>query len=147
LKGKGLQRVCRGRSPAWFAVAYYLLTTQVLGKDEFQINKKLPKEVLRALGKSRRKNIEEEIVNLTKEIKDNQEVQYDLKENPIERNKACERAKDKKAKRTTLSKELQSLKKGQYFLPSESIPLQKMRQKDNKENKTYKVKEKNRKQS
>ena len=83
----------------------------MLGKDEFQINKKLPKEVLRALGKSRRKNIEEEIVNLTKEIKDNQEVQYDLKENPIERNKACERAKDKKAKRTTV-KRTTEFKKG-----------------------------------
>ena len=46
---------------------YYRLLTQVAGKSgEYRINPKLPLEVLRALGKSRRETIEKEIQSFQK---------------------------------------------------------------------------------
>ena len=50
---------------------YKPLITEIKGKGEYQINKGLAKEVLRALGKSRRVTLENEIKNLTEGIKDN----------------------------------------------------------------------------
>jgi len=40
---------------------YYFLTTKVPGTEEYQINRSLPKEVLTALGKSRRDTIAEKM--------------------------------------------------------------------------------------
>ena len=51
---------------------YYNLVTQIPGKSgEYQINPQLPKEVLRALGDSRRQTIQEEIKRLSGGIIEN----------------------------------------------------------------------------
>jgi len=71
---------------------HYFLTTKVPGKEEYQINPSLTKEVLKALGKSRRDTIEEKTPELTKEIDDYKKIAYDPNENLIERNKAHEYA-------------------------------------------------------
>ena len=57
---------------------YYNLLTQIPGKSgEYRVNPQLPKEVLRALGESRRQTIQEEIGRLSEGI--------------IENNKNCRR--------------------------------------------------------
>ena len=51
---------------------YYPLLTQVPGKSgEYRVNPQLPKEVLRALGESRRQTIQEEIGSLSEDIIEN----------------------------------------------------------------------------
>ena len=51
---------------------YYNLLTQVPGKSgEYRVNPQLPKEVLRALGESRRQTIQEEIGKLSEGINEN----------------------------------------------------------------------------
>ena len=80
---------------------YYFLLTKVQGKEEYQINPKLPKEVLKALGKSRRVTIAEKMTQLTDEITDYQKRAADPNENQVERNKAREYAS---TKRTDLKK-------------------------------------------
>ena len=51
---------------------YYNLLTQIPGKSgEYRINPQLPKEVLRALGESRRQTIEKEIASLSEGIIEN----------------------------------------------------------------------------
>ena len=90
---------------------YYFLLTKVPGKDaEYQINKSLPKEVLRALGISRREEIENKIKSISDQININKDLAEKLT-NQTEKNKARERAQMEIAKRADLSKELEQLKK------------------------------------
>ena len=102
---------------------YYFLTTKVPGKEEYQINPRLPKEVLNAFGKSRRDTIEEKMQKLTEEIADYKKRADDANENLTERNKAREYASWKLNERTDLKKELDRLKKGNYQ-PSENIAME-----------------------
>jgi len=102
---------------------YYFLLTKVSGKEEYQINKKLPKEILRALGKSRRDTIAEKMTKLTAEIADYKKRAADPNENQVERDKARQYASRKLNERTDLKKELDSLKKGNYQ-PSENIAME-----------------------
>jgi len=102
--------------------AYYYLTTKKQGTDEYQINKSLTREVLKALGKSRRDTIAEKMQELTAEIADYKKIAADSNENEIERNKAREYALSKLNERTDLKKELDKLKKG-VFQPSENIEM------------------------
>ena len=93
---------------------YYFLLTKIPGKDaDYQINKSIPKEVLRALGKSRREEIENEIKRISEQININKDL-YERLSNQTEKNKARERAQMNIAKRADLSKELEHLKKGEY---------------------------------
>lgn len=90
---------------------YYPLVTQIRGKEEYQINQYLPKEVKRALGKiSSRKILEEEIKNLSDGIIANKQAAEDSSASLTERNKARARAKTQINKRTALARELDELK-------------------------------------
>jgi len=102
---------------------YYFLTTKGPGTEEYQINRSLPKEVLKALGKSRRDTIAEKMTQLTDEITDYKKRAADPNENQVERNKAREYASTKLNERTALKKELDQLKKGDYQ-PSENIAME-----------------------
>ena len=93
---------------------YYILLTKVPGKDaDYQINKSIPKEVLRALGKSRREEIENEIKEISADIDFNKNF---VEKTSIltEKKRAQERIQMKLAKRADLIKELEQLKKGEY---------------------------------
>ena len=51
---------------------FYILLTQIPGKSaEYRINPQLPKEVLRALGESRRQTIQKEIGRLSESVIEN----------------------------------------------------------------------------
>ena len=102
---------------------YIRLLTQKRVDGEYQINKKLPKEVLRALGESRREMVEKEIKSLAEEIQTNKEEE-NSNPNETERKKARDRAKRQIEKRTALTRELEQLKKGTDSQPSESIELE-----------------------
>ena len=102
---------------------FYFLTTKVQGKEEYQINKNLPKEVLKALGKSRRDTIEEKLQKLTEEIDEYRKRADDPNESPLERSKAREYASMKRREQTDLRKELDRLKKGDYQT-SENIEME-----------------------
>ena len=102
---------------------YYFLTTKAPGTEEYQINRSLPKEVLKALGKSRRDTIAEKMTQLTDEITDYKKRADDPNENTVERNKAREYASRKLNERTALKKELDQLKKGDSQ-PSENIAME-----------------------
>ena len=68
---------------------YYRLLTEVSGKSgEYRINPKIPKEVLRALGQSRRQTIETEIQNLTQGIIRNKKIHEDETKDKTERKKS-----------------------------------------------------------
>jgi len=73
---------------------YYRLITKIPGKEEYQINKSLPKELLKVLGKSRPETLEEKIKMLSDGINDNREVAEDSSDSQTERNKARERQKN-----------------------------------------------------
>ena len=108
---------------------YYFVTTKIQGKEEYQINKKLPKEVLEALGPSRRLTLENEIRALSEGINENKKTVEDKNESSEERKKAYERAKQQIERRTDLQKELDRLKKREYEpVLGETIPLQDFRQ-------------------
>ena len=111
------------------AKPYYFVTTKIQVKEEYQINKNLTKEVLKALGPSRRLTLQNEIRALSEGINDNKKTADDSNESQEERNKARERAKKQIETRTDLQKELDRLKKGEYApVLGESIPLQDFRQ-------------------
>ena len=99
------------------------MTTKAPGTEKYQINRSLPKEVLTALGKSRRDTIAEKMKQLTVEITDYEKRAADPNKNHVERNKAREYASWKLNKRTALKKELDQLKKGNYQ-PSENIAME-----------------------
>ena len=108
---------------------YYYLTTKIQGKEEYQINIKLPKEVLKALGPSRQLTLQNEIRAVSEGINENKKTADDSNESSEERKKAKERAKQQIERRANLQKELDRLKKREYepvFV--ETIPLQDFRQ-------------------
>ena len=103
MDGKGRTRVglISPRKP------YYNLLTQIPGKSgEYQINPQLPKEVLRALGDSRRQTIQEEIQRLSEDIIENNKIAEDTTKDQTERNKARERAKMQISSRVDMQKQL-----------------------------------------
>ena len=108
---------------------YYYLTTKIQGREEYQINIKLPKEVLKALGPSRRLTLENEIRALSEGINENKKTVEDKNESSEERKKAYERAKQQIERRTDLKKELDRLKKVDYEpVLGETIHLQEFQQ-------------------
>ena len=75
---------------------YYKLLTQVpWSSGEYRVNPQLPKEVLRALGESRRQTIETQIQNLTEGIFENKKITEDETKDPTERKKPMKEHKDK----------------------------------------------------
>ena len=103
---------------------YYRLLTQVAGKSgEYRINPKLPNEVLRALGQSRRETIETEIQRLSQGI--------------TQIRKAHERAQMQISRRIDLERELDYLKAGEYTRDGggQSIPLEVFRKNEEKRQK------------
>ena len=65
---------------------YYRLLTEVPGKSgEYRINQSLPKEVLRALGESRRETIHKEIERLSEGIIDNKKISEDTTKDQTEK--------------------------------------------------------------
>ena len=106
---------------------YYNLLTQVPGKSgEYWVNPQLPKEVLRALGESRRQTIQEEIGRLSEGINENKKIAEDVSEGGTERNKARERAQRQISYRIDLQRQLDQLKAGEYTRDGggQSIPLE-----------------------
>ena len=106
---------------------YYPLLTQVPGKSgEYRVNPQLPKEVLRALGASRRQTIQEEIGRLSEGILENKKVAEDTSKGGAERNAARERAQRQISSRIDLQRQLGQLKAGEYTRDGggQSIPLE-----------------------
>ena len=107
---------------------YYKLLTQIPGKSgEYQINPSLPKEVLRALGESRRQTLEKEIENLSERIIENKKkIAEDTAKDQTERNKARERLQRQISSRVDLQKQLDQLKANEYTRDGggQSIPLE-----------------------
>ena len=69
-KGRTRVRLISPKKP------YYNLLTQIPGKSgEYRVNPQLPKEVLRALGESRRQTIQEEIGRLSEDFNENKKIQ------------------------------------------------------------------------
>ena len=94
---------------------YYRLLTEIPGESgKYQINKSLPKEVLRALGESRRETIQKEIESLSKDIIDNKKIAEDTTKDQTDRNKARERAQIQISSRIDLQRQLDQLKAGEY---------------------------------
>ena len=106
---------------------YYNLLTQFPGKSgEYRVNPQLPKEVLRALGESRRQTIQEEIGRLSEDIIENKKIAEDTTKDETERRKAYERAQRQISYRIDLQKQLDQLKSGKYTRDGggQSIPLE-----------------------
>ena len=94
---------------------YYRLLTEIPGeRGKYQINPKLPKEVLRALGESRRETIQKEIRILSEDIIKNKKIAEDTTKDQTERNKARERVHMQISSRTDLKTQLDQLKAGEY---------------------------------
>ena len=121
---------------------YYNLLTQFPGKSgEYRVNPQLPKEVLRALGESRRQTIEKEITRLSEGIFENKKIADDSTKDPAERKRGYERAQRQISSRTDLQRQLDQLKAGEYTRDGggQSIPLevfQKKRRKKARKRKT-----------
>ena len=106
---------------------YYNLLTQFPGKSgEYRVNPQLPKEVLRALGESRRQTIEKEITRLSEGIFENKKIADDSTKDPAERKRGYERLQRQISSRTDLQRELDQLKAGEYTRDGggQSIPLE-----------------------
>ena len=106
---------------------YYNLLTQIPGKSgEYRVNPQLPKEVLRALGESRRQTIQEEIGGLSEGIIENKKIAEDTTKGQAERNKAREIAQRQISRRIDLQRQLDQLKAGEYTRDGggQSIPLE-----------------------
>ena len=86
----------------------------------------LPKEVLRALGESRRQTIEKEITRLSEGIFENKKIADDSTKDTAERKRAYERLQRQISSRTDLQRELDQLKAGEYTRDGggQSIPLE-----------------------
>ena len=90
---------------------YYNLLTEVPGRSgEYRVNPQLPKEVLRALGESRRQTIEKEIERLSEGINENKKI-VETAEDETEKIKAKQRFSRQISKRMALNRELFYLKK------------------------------------
>ena len=114
---------------------YYRLLTEIPGeREKYQINKSLPKEVLRALGESRRETIQKEIENLSKGINENKKIAEDTSKDQTERNKARERAQRQISSRVDLQRQLDQLKAGEYTRDGggQSISLEVFQQNEEK---------------
>ena len=93
---------------------YIRLLTEIPGKSgKYQFNPKLTKEVLRALGKSRRKEIQEELEKIPDDISESKKVADDKKMPGFERNDARKRIDSLINKRGGLLRELEHLEKGE----------------------------------
>ena len=106
---------------------YYRLLTEVAGqRGEYRINPKIPLEVLRALGESRRKTIETEIQRLSEGIIENKKISEDVKQIGPEKIKARERVQMQISRRIDLQRELEYLKAGEYTRDGggQTIPLE-----------------------
>ena len=106
---------------------YYNLLTQVPGRSgEYRVNPQLPKEVLRALGESRRQTMATEIERLSEGINENKKIAEDTAKDKTERRKANERVHWQISKRIDLQKQLFYLKAGEYTRDGggQSIPLE-----------------------
>ena len=117
---------------------YYRLLTQVSGKrGEYQINRQLPNEVLRALGQSRRETIETEIQRLSEGINENKKIAEDASKDQTKIRKARERAQMQISRRIDLQRELDYLKAGEYTRDGggQSIPLEVFKQNEEKRQK------------
>ena len=117
---------------------YYRLLTEVPGKSgEYQINKFLTKEVLRALGQSRRETIGKEIQRLSEGINENKKIAEDPSEGQTEIRKARERAQMQISRRIGLQRELDYLKAGEYTRDGggQSIPSEVFKQTEEKRQK------------
>ena len=91
------------------------MLTQVPGKSgKYRVNPQLPKEVLRALGESRRQTIQEEIERLSEGIIENKKIAEDTSKGGSERNAARERAQRQISARIDLKRQLDQLKAGEY---------------------------------
>ena len=131
---------------------FYNFLTQVPGKSgEYRVNPQLPKEVLRALGESRRQTIQEEIGRLSEGIIENKKkIAEDTSKGGAERNKARERVQRQISNRIDLQRQLDQLTAGEYTRNGggQSIPLevfQKTKKKGKKEKNNYYKKNKNKK--
>ena len=94
---------------------YYNLLNQVPGKSgEYQINPSLPRDVLRALGESRRETIQKEIGRLSEGLFENKKISQDPTKGQTERNKAHERAQRQIASRADQQRQLDQLKAGEF---------------------------------
>ena len=94
---------------------YYRLLTEIPGESgKYQISPRLPKEVLRALGESRRETIQKEIRRLSEGIIENKKIAEDTTKDQTERNKARERAQMQISSRIDLQKQSEQLKAGEY---------------------------------
>ena len=105
---------------------FYNLLTQVPGRSgEYRVNPQLPKEVLRALGESRRQTIETEIERLSEGINENKKIAEKAKDQ-TERRKANERVSMQISKRIDLQKQLFYFKASEYTRDGggQSIPLE-----------------------
>ena len=122
---------------------YYNLLTQIPGKSgEYRVNPQLPKEVLRALGESRRQTIQEQIRGLSEGIIENKNIAEDTTKDQTERNKAREKAQIQISRRIDLQRQLDQLKAGEYTRDGggQSMPLEvfkKTKKKGKKEKNNY----------
>ena len=94
---------------------YYRLLTKVSGKyGEYQVNEKLPEEILSALGESRRQKIEKAIQRLSEDIIENKKIAEDTTKDQTEKRKAYERAQRQISLRIDLQRQLGYLKAGEH---------------------------------
>jgi hypothetical protein len=122
---------------------YYPLLTRIKGTIDYKINPEILKlkNLSAALGKSRRETIQEKLKSISEDINDNQKIIDDPFENQTEKNKARGRMKWQTQEQTSLERELNRLKKGDYSLPSEYIELEAFQKNDEERDKIYQEKE------
>ena len=93
---------------------YIRLLTEIPGKSgKYRINPSLPKEVLRALGKSSRQEIQEEIKKISDDISESKKAADDKKMPGFERNNARKRIDSLFNKRGDLERQLEFLEQGE----------------------------------
>ena len=114
---------------------FYKLLTEIPGESgKYQINPRLPKEVLRALGEGRRETIQQEIRRLSEGIIENKKISEDTTKDQTERNKAHERAQMQISSRIDLQRQFDQLKAGEYTRDGggQSISLEAFQNNDEK---------------
>ena len=114
---------------------FYRLLTEIPSESgKYQINPKLPKEVLRALGEGRRQTIQQEIGRLSEGIIENKKNAEDTTKDQTERNKARQRAQMQISSRMDLQRQLEQLKAGEYTRDGggQSISLEAFQNNDEK---------------
>lgn len=81
---------------------FYPLTTKILVSGETRINKELPKEVLKVLGKSRRQTLEEELTKVNKAIRGLKEIAEKPQQDAEKREKSLRKRAEENEKRRNL---------------------------------------------